>query len=107
MPKKALTPPDLNTQHGRLRWAREAQGYPSARIAAAMIRVNENTYKSHEGGLRRKGALPLDDAKSYAKKFGVDLAWLLTGQGSPFPNERKKPDPSPPTPSAAKARKAA
>jgi hypothetical protein len=54
-----------------------------------MIRVNENTYKSHEGGLRRKGALPLDDAKNYAKRFEVDLGWLLTGQGSPFPQEAK------------------
>lgn len=59
-----------------------------------MLRVNENTYKSHEYGLRRKGALPLDDAKKYAKRLNVSLSWLLTGEGSPFPDDGKRPNPA-------------
>lgn len=94
MGRSAETPPDLNTQNGRLRWAREARGYPSARLAARMLRLgNENTYKSTEAGLRKKNKLPLDEATKYARAFKIDLAWLLTGTGAPFPDERK---PTPP-----------
>jgi hypothetical protein len=88
MSKSAPLPPDLNTIGGRLRWAREMRGYASARAAARMNRWSENTYKSHENGIRRKDNLPEDAAKKYAKAFNISRAWLLTGLGDPLKPDR-------------------
>ncbi len=78
------SPPDLTTQNGRLRWAREVRGYPSARQAARAIHgINESTYKSHETGARRANSLSYDDAKQYSGFFRIRLDWLLSGMGSP------------------------
>ena len=77
MPRRPSEPADLNTQHGRLRWAREHAGFSSIRGAAVAHGWNENTYKSHEQGIRRKGGLPLGEVKKYARAFGVSDAWLL------------------------------
>lgn len=79
---KALQPPDLKTQRGRLRAAREIQ-FSSMRSAANENGWNENTYKSHEQGMRRDGALTEADARRYARAFGVNPSWLLTGNGDP------------------------
>jgi hypothetical protein len=87
MPRQHASPPDLSTIGGRLRWAREMRNYPSARAAAHMNRWNVNTYKSHEGGMRRKDNLPDDASKKYAKAFNINRAWLLTGQGDPLKPE--------------------
>lgn len=73
-------PPDLRTQQGRLRHARMRQ-HPSMRAAARANGWNENTYKSHEQGMRREGALSEADAKKYARAFGVSDSWLLSGRG--------------------------
>ena len=72
--------PDLRTQAGRLRHARMRK-HSSMRGAATAHGWNENTYKSHEQGIRRDGALTEDDARRYARAFGVSLSWLLTGRG--------------------------
>lgn len=79
---KATGAPDLTTQAGRLRYAR-ALRYSSMRGAANAHGWNENTYKSHELGIRRDGALPEEDARKYARAFGVSPQWLLTGRGKP------------------------
>lgn len=87
MPKVALSPPDLNTQAGRLRWARELAGYTSIRSAALAFGWNENTYKSHELGIRGAEGIKTKHLKKYARNFGISEAWLATGKGDPF-----KPD---------------
>ena len=79
---KAIHPPNMKTQTGRLRAARELQ-FSSMRGAANSFGWNENTYKSHEQGIRRDGALTEADARKYARAFGVAASWLLTGQGDP------------------------
>ena len=79
---KALLPPDIKTQPGRLRAARELQ-FSSMRSAANEFGWNENTYKSHELGIRRGGSLSEAAARKYARAFHVNASWLLTGQGDP------------------------
>jgi hypothetical protein len=84
MTKAALYPPDLQTQHGRLRWARERAGYTSIRAAATMLGFNENTYKSHEQGMRQGDGLKTKHVERYARAFKVSEAWLATGKGDPL-----------------------
>lgn len=67
--------PSLDTQSERLRWAR-SRFYPSARAAATALGWNENTYKSHEGGIRRGDGLPLSAVQKYARAFKVPVGWL-------------------------------
>ncbi len=75
------TPPDLNLPSGRLRWAREAAGYRSAREAARARGWPENTYRSHEDGNRVKRGFKPEDAEKYARAFKVSEHWLMTGKG--------------------------
>ena len=69
----------------RLKWAREKAGYSSPRVAANAFGWNENTYKSHENGIRGDDDRPpsADHVKKYASRFKVDFVWLYTGRGSP------------------------
>jgi phage repressor protein C with HTH and peptisase S24 domain len=64
----------------RLSWARRRAGFSSTHKAAEEFGWNQNTYNSHDDGLRtpRKH----DVIQRYAKAFAVDFIWLLTGQGS-------------------------
>lgn len=63
----------------RLVWARESAGYESASAAADALGVKIPTYIGHENGQRGfKGR-----AEDYARKFKVNLEWLLTGRGKP------------------------
>ncbi len=64
----------------RLRLARKKAGYVRAVHAARALDVNQQTYIGHENGSR---GFRHDTAIVYARAFGVDLEWLLTGQGSP------------------------
>jgi hypothetical protein len=84
MAKSASSPPDLNTQHGRLRWSRERAGYTSIRAAAFAFGWNENTYKSHEQGIRQAEGLKTKHLERYARAFKVSQAWLATGMGDPM-----------------------
>lgn len=88
MAKTATAPPDLSTQAGRLRWAREAAGFSSIRAAALAREWNENTYKSHEQGIRGADGIKPRHLEKYARAFKVDLTWLTFGTGTPT----QKPD---------------
>lgn len=88
MAKTATLPPDLTTQAGRLRWAREKAGYSSMRQAANRFEWNENTYKSHELGIRGAEGIKPRYLDKYARAFMVDLQWLTYGTGSPARTER-------------------
>ncbi|MCR6658007.1 MAG: XRE family transcriptional regulator [Asticcacaulis sp.] len=70
--------PHLRTQAERLKWARE-RSHSSMRSAANAYGWNENTYKSHEQGIRRNDGLVVEDAKKYARAFKVPVDWLLLG----------------------------
>ncbi len=60
-------------QSGRLKQARIAAGYKSARAAALRFHWPEVTYAKHENGERGIGRA----ARKYARSFKVDEAWLL------------------------------
>lgn len=62
----------------RLRSARIAAGFTSASAAARRLNISVPTYLAHENGGR---AFSVEDAKLYARRFGVSLEWLLTGEG--------------------------
>jgi SOS-response transcriptional repressor LexA len=62
----------------RLQKARTHAGFETAREAARSLGVNVQTYASHENG---HGNVRADAAVKYARKFKVNLEWLLTGRG--------------------------
>ena len=64
------------TPGDRLKAAREAAGFPSARQAAIALGIGYTTYVSHETG---KNGFTADQAERYAEEFGVDAAWLMFG----------------------------
>jgi phage repressor protein C with HTH and peptisase S24 domain len=79
MRKSAPPPPD--SPAGRLRAARIAAKYETARAAAEAMGIREQTYNNHENGtagLARSG-------ERYARFFRVSLEWLLTGRGEMKP----------------------
>lgn len=61
----------------RLKRAREHKGYLTATAAAEALGLPEQTYLAHENGSRGFR----HSATRYARFFGVNFAWLLTGQG--------------------------
>lgn len=70
-------------QGQRLRAARIAAGIPSASAAARELGVAGSTYNSHErAGEPGSRNFSLDDAKLYARRFGVSAIWLFTGEGA-------------------------
>lgn len=74
-----LEQPDLSTDFGRLRWAREQAGYASAGDFAKEARVNSVTYRAHENGQNGFSR----HAAQYAAKLGVTSDWLLGGGATP------------------------
>src|SRR5688572_2465598 len=79
-----------STRGERLRAARARRGFKSARLAAKALGIAMSTYGAHERaeavGGRDYGT---DEAKFYARRFGVSPEWLLTGreqgEGDEFP----------------------
>lgn len=69
--------PDLKHAHQRLQWARKRKYPASAVEASTALHVNMNTYKSYENGTRNFNA---DEAKVYARAYGIDWLWLLYGR---------------------------
>jgi hypothetical protein len=85
-----------STRGTRLRDAREKR-FKSARIAAKALGMAISTYGAHERaedpGGRDYGP---DEAKRYARRFGVTPEWLLTGRWGP--DEVPEPPPEPEVP---------
>lgn len=48
-----------------------------------MFGWNENTYKSHEQGIRGSEGIKPKHLRKYARAYGVSMTWLAFGQGSP------------------------
>ncbi|WP_336801455.1 S24 family peptidase [Kaistia sp. MMO-174] len=67
----------METMHTRLKEARINAGYTSASKAAFALNLKPSTYNAHENGQNEFDA---ELAKTYAKKFKVSAAWLLTGE---------------------------
>nr|WP_222532543.1 S24 family peptidase [Azospirillum sp. 412522] len=80
----------------RLRLARTAAGYRTAKEFAASHGVPQPTYALHESGER---GLRADVAGRYASLLGVSAAWLLTGEGQ-GPAAIASTPPEPPAPPA-------
>jgi len=79
----------------RLRMAREKR-FKSARLAAQAMGIAVSTYGAHERaetpGGRDYGP---DEARKYARRFGVTPEWHLTGR-EPFPEGDEPPPPKVP-----------
>lgn len=69
---------DAKALGDRLRKARQEAGFAGAKEAAAWLGVNANTYGQHDNGTRGFGR---DKAEMYARRFRVNIEWLLTGKG--------------------------
>jgi len=74
----------------RLRWARiqwqEAKGIkPDAGAAAESLGLRPHTYRAYERNPDASKYTRLDDQRAiqFARKFGVNWIWLLTGEGRP------------------------
>lgn len=72
------------TPGDRLKWARKNAGYGSASDAARHFGWKASTYSAHENG---QNGLQPKTAFEYAQSFGVDFAWLVTGEGEPKPRQ--------------------
>ncbi len=67
---------DLQTAHGRLKFARQQKGYKSTRAFAIKNNIVPSTYTAHESGGRK---YDYDTAKKYAKLLDTDAPWLMDG----------------------------
>jgi len=63
----------------RLRKARMAAGFKSAKAAADRMGISGSTYAAHENGQNEFDATA---AAIYGRAFGVTASWLLTGEGA-------------------------
>lgn len=68
----------VRTAHERLRAAREAAGYETAKAAAEAMGASVATYLQHENGTR---GLSRDRAQRYARFLKSTPEWLLYGRG--------------------------
>ena len=80
----------LEEAHERLRWARirwqVAKGIkPDATAAAESLGIQPHTYRAYERppGTSKHIDLSHQKAIQFARKFGVNWAWLLSGMGQP------------------------
>ncbi len=65
----------------RLRAARKAAGFKTAKAFLKKHKVPASTYSQHESGARTPDE---ENLKFYANVFDVDFKWLETGKGQPF-----------------------
>ena len=77
----------METSGDRLRKARLAKGFKSARSAAIRHGWVPSTYASHENG---QTPVPVDDAKGYARAYGVTAAWILTADETAMPRQGQR-----------------
>jgi phage repressor protein C with HTH and peptisase S24 domain len=81
------------TRGERLRIAREKR-FKSARLAGKAMGIPVSTYGAHERAQSPGGRdYGPEDAKKYARRFGVTPEWLLTGREQFRPGETDKPSP--------------
>ncbi len=71
----------------RLRQARAAAGFKSASDAVARFGFRPSTYMAHENG--QNGIRP-EPALAYAKAYGVEPGWILTGIGAGGPRAAQR-----------------
>lgn len=71
---------EIQARADRLKRARESAGLKSARKAAAANNWNYETYRAHENG---RNGFEVDVGRTYAERYHVDVAWLMTGDGDP------------------------
>jgi len=75
-------PVGASSFHERLKAARIAAKFKTTGAAARSFGWNENTFKSHENGIRSSGRPPSEEVvRKYATAFGVDFLWLYAGAG--------------------------
>jgi len=66
----------MSTLNERLRRARQKAGYNTATQAIDLFGWKSSTYRAHENGQNNYG---VEEAKAYAKAYGVTPSWLLIG----------------------------
>lgn len=81
LPAAATIP---NTLPGRLRWARQQLGLTQAKFATT-TGVGLPTLKAYEGGKCSPGSKAL----SAISRTGINIHWLVTGNGTPFIEEQE------------------
>ena len=69
----------MSSPNQRLKQAREAAGFATAKDAAEAMGMPVSTYIGHENGHR---GFPAKTAPQYARKFKVSEEWLLFGKGA-------------------------
>lgn len=82
---------NMKHQHKRLEAARLQAGFANASDAVERFNWTYSTYAGHENGSR---GFSLKTAQTYAKAFGVELTWLLSGD-EPRPKRIEEGQPSP------------
>lgn len=85
-------PEKIKTPLGqRLTEARKALGFEERAAFADKLGIQSHTLGGYERGDREP---PADLLASYSSMFGIDLTWLLTGNGRVFADPSKGPAPS-------------
>lgn len=85
----------MTTPNQRLREARAAAGFRTAKDAAESMGVPVSTYIGHENGHR---GFPAARAPQYARKFKVTEEWLLFGKGEGVADMVEGGEPTTPIP---------
>jgi len=80
---------DLESQGGRLRWARERAGYLDAAQFARAVKMKEVTYRAYENNQNGYAR----HAPAFSERLNVPTNWLL--RGGPLP-DTEPPEPPPP-----------
>jgi len=70
----------MTTSNERLKKARIEAGFETAQAAADKFGWKIESYRHHENGTGGR-EVSKKMAPKYAKKYGVNLEWLLYGQG--------------------------
>ena len=73
----------------RLKIARLASGYNSAKKFTEKYSIPPSTYSQHENAKR---ILSIENIMYYSKLFNVDPAWLMTGKGNPCGDNTNQAD---------------
>lgn len=75
--RKHLAEAPTREAAGRLRVARRLAGYRSLSLAARAIAIRQSILAAHETG---QNDLSQEEAVYYAKAYGVEVAWLISGR---------------------------